>query len=95
MPIRPLYDRVIVRSLDVSKTTESGIVVYSPTADKPDHGEVVAVGDGHVLNDGTLRPLTVKVGDQVLFGKYDGSPISVDGEDLLVFLESQIIGIIS
>jgi chaperonin GroES len=93
MPIQPLYDRVIVRSLEKSQTTASGIVIPGVN-DRPDQGTVVAVGAGHVLQDGTQRPLTVKPGDQVIFDERSGAVVTVDGEELLVFLENELIGII-
>ena len=93
MPIQPLYDRVIVRSLEKSQTTLGGIVLPG-NSEQPDTGEVVAVGAGHVLADGTQKPLTVKPGDHVVFDQRSGAPIEVDGEELRVFLESEIIGIL-
>lgn len=93
MPIRPLYDRVLVRSTAQSSTTESGLVIPSGAAGRPDQGLVIAVGEGHFLTDGTLRELSVKVGDTVLFPPRSGQQVTVDGEEMLVFHESEIIGV--
>jgi chaperonin GroES len=94
MHIRPLYDRVVIKRIDHQRTTASGIVIPDTAAEKPEQGEVVAVGSGKVLQDGTTRALEVKVGDQVLFGKYAGQTVKVDGVELLVMREEDIMGII-
>ncbi len=94
MKIRPLHDRVIVKRLEEERTTASGIVIPDTVAEKPDQGEIMAVGTGKVLEDGSVRPLEVKVGDKVLFGKYAGQAVKVAGEELLVMREEDIIGIV-
>ena len=95
MKIRPLHDRVIVRRLEEERTSAGGIVIPDSAAEKPVQGEVVAVGNGKILENGEVRPLDVKVGDRVLFGKYGGSEIKIDGEELLVMREDDITGVIS
>ncbi len=94
MKIRPLHDRVIVKRLEEEKKTASGIVIPDSAAEKPDTGEVVAIGNGKVLEDGTVRALDVKAGDKVLFGKYSGQTVKVDGEELLVMREEDIMGVV-
>jgi chaperonin GroES len=94
MQIRPLYDRVIVKRIETQRTTASGIVIPDSAAEKPEQGEVVAVGGGRLLQDGTLRALQLKVGDQVLFGKYAGQTVKVDGEELLVMREEDVMGVL-
>ena len=91
--MRPLHDRVIVRR--APHVTASGIVIpESVTGDKPQQGEVVAVGPGKILDNGNIRKCDVKVGDKILFGKYSGTEVKVDGQDLLVMREEDIIGVI-
>ncbi|MFL9988018.1 co-chaperone GroES [Paraburkholderia sediminicola] len=94
MKIRPLYDRVIVKRIEQQRTTASGIVIPDSAAEKPEQGEVIAVGDGRLLQDGTRRPLQLNVGDQVLFGKYAGQTVKVDGEELLVMREEDVMGVL-
>lgn len=94
MKIRPLYDRVIVKRIEQQRTTASGIVIPDSAAEKPEQGEVVAVGTGRLLQDGTQRELQLKVGDQVLFGKYAGQTVKVDGEELLVMREEDVMGVL-
>ncbi|MCO4877143.1 co-chaperone GroES [Paraburkholderia caribensis] len=94
MQIRPLYDRVIVKRIETQRTTDSGIVIPDSVAEKPEQGEVIAVGSGRLLQDGTLRALQLKVGDQVLFGKYAGQTVKVDGEELLVMREEDVMGVL-
>ncbi|NNM81899.1 MAG: co-chaperone GroES [Burkholderiales bacterium] len=94
MKIRPLHDRVIVKRLEEERKTASGIVIPDAAAEKPDQGEVKAVGNGKILENGSVRPLTVKVGDRVLFGKYSGQAVKVEGEELLVMREEDIMGVI-
>ena len=93
MNIRPLHDRVIVRRLEEERTTPGGIVIPDTAAEKPMQGEVVAVGNGKLMDSGDLRALDVKAGDKVLFGKYSGTEVKVNGEDLLVMREDDIIGV--
>ena len=94
MKIRPLHDRVIVKRLEEERTSPGGIVIPDTAAEKPIQGKVVAVGKGKILEDGSVRPLDVKVGDKILFGKYSGTEVKVDGEDLLVMREEDIMAII-
>src|SRR3954454_15792451 len=94
MKIRPLHDRVVVKRLEEERKTASGIVIPDSAAEKPDQGEIVAVGRGKVGDDGNVRPLEVKVGDRVLFGKYSGQTVKVSGEELLVMREEDIMGVI-
>lgn len=94
MKIRPLHDRVIVKRLEEERKTASGIVIPDSAAEKPDQGEIVAVGNGKVLDDGSVRKLEVKVGDKVLFGKYAGQTVKVSGEELLVMREEDIMGVV-
>src|SRR5690606_2677020 len=94
MQIKPLYDRVVVRRLDAETTTKGGIVIPDKSAEKPTQGEVLAVGEGALLDNGALRALAVKVGDRVLFGQYAGTEVKLDGETYLVVRESDILAII-
>ncbi len=94
MKIRPLHDRVIVKRIEAERKTASGIVVPDTAAEKPDQGEVVAVGTGKIMDNGEVRKMAVKAGDRVLFGKYSGQTVKVDGEELLVMREEDIMGVI-
>ncbi len=94
MKIRPLYDRVVVRRMEEETTTPGGIVLPDSATEKPMQGEVVAVGRGKALENGEFRALDVKVGDKVLFGKYAGTEVKVDGEELLMMREDDLLGII-
>ena len=94
MKIRPLHDRVIVKRLEEERKTASGIVIPDAAAEKPDQGEVIAVGNGKIGDDGKVRPMNVKVGDQILFGKYSGQAFKMDGEEYLQMREDDIIGVI-
>ncbi len=94
MSIRPLHDRVLVRRLEDETTTAGGIVIPDNAKEKPSRGEVLAVGNGKHLDNGDVRPLDVKAGDKVLFGKYSGNEVKVEGEELLVMREDDIMGII-
>ena len=94
MKIRPVHDRVIVKRLEDERKTASGIVIPDSADEKPDQGEILAVGNGKAGDDGKIRPLDVKVGDKVLFGKYAGQSVKVHGEELLVMREEDIMGII-
>jgi chaperonin GroES len=94
MKIRPLHDRIIVKRLEEERKTASGIVIPDTAAEKPDQGEVVAIGKGKVQDDGKVRPLQVKVGDKILFGKYSGQTVKVQGEELLVMREEDVMGVI-
>lgn len=94
MAIRPLHDRILVRRLDEEKTTAGGIVIPDSASEKPSEGKVVAVGKGKLLDNGSLQALDVKAGDTVLFGKYSGTEVKVDGEELLVMREDDVMGIV-
>lgn len=94
MNIRPLHDRVIVKRLEEERTTASGIVIPDSATEKPDTGEVLATGIGKILDDGKVRPLDVKKGDKVLFGKYSGQTVKIEGEELLVMREEDIMGVL-
>ncbi len=94
MKIRPLHDRVIVRRKEEEKTSSGGIVIPDTAAEKPVRGEVVAVGHGKILENGEVRALDVKVGDKVLFGKYSGTEVKVENEELLVMREDDIVAIL-
>ena len=95
MKIRPLHDRVVVKRLEEERKSAGGIVIPDNVAEKPDQGEVVAVGNGKILEDGKVRPLDVKVGDRILFGKYSGTTVKVEGDELLVMREDDIMGVIA
>lgn len=94
MKIRPLHDRVVIRRMEEERKTAGGIVIPDSAAEKPVRGEVVAVGKGKILENGDVRALDVKVGDRVLFGKYSGTEVKVDGGDLLVMREDDIMAIV-
>jgi chaperonin GroES len=94
MKIRPLYDRVVVRRKEEEQKSAGGIVLPGSAKEKPNQGEVVAVGQGKVLENGEVRALTVKVGDQVVFGPYAGNNIKIDGDELIMLSETEIFGII-
>jgi len=95
MALRPLHDRVIIKRLDNERKTASGIVIPDSAAEKPDQGEVLAVGPGKKNEDGKLSPVDVKVGDKVLFGKYAGQTVKVDGEEVLVIREDEILAVVA
>ena len=94
MNIRPLHDRVIVKRVEEEKTSPGGIVIPDSATEKPVEGEVIAVGNGKLLDNGELRALDLKKGDKVLFGKYSGTEVKVSGEDYLVMREDDIMGVI-
>ena len=94
MKIRPLHDRVIVKRMEEERKTASGIVIPATAAEKPDQGEIIAVGTGKKDDQGKLIPLDVKVGDRVLFGKYAGQTVKVEGYELLVMREEDIMGVV-
>lgn len=93
--IKPLHDRVIVRRIEESAQTSGGIIIPDSAKEKPQEGEIIAVGEGKYKEDGTRQALDVKEGDRVLFGKYSGSEITLDGEELLMMREDEILGIIN
>ncbi|MEJ6540702.1 MAG: co-chaperone GroES [Halioglobus sp.] len=95
MKIRPLYDRVVVRRKEEETASAGGILLSGSAIEKPNQGEIVAVGDGKILDSGELRPLTVKVGDMIVFGQYAGSnTIEIDGEELIMMGESEIFAVV-
>ena len=94
MKFRPLQDRVVVRRIEAETKSSGGIIIPDTAKEKPIEGKVVAVGNGKVLEDGKVRPLEVKVGDRVLFGKYSGTEVKVDGEDRLIVREDDILGVL-
>jgi chaperonin GroES len=94
MKLRPLADRVIVKRIDSETKTASGIVIPDAAAEKPDQGEVLAVGPGRTNDKGDTKPLNVKVGDRVIFGKYSGQTVKVDGEELLVMKEDDLFAVV-
>ena len=94
MKIRPLHDRVIVRREEEERTSPGGIVIPDNATEKPIQGRIVSVGKGKILDGGDVRPLDVKVGDRVLFGKYSGTEVKLDGEELLVMREEDIMAVI-
>ena len=94
MKIRPLADRVVVKRVAEEEKTKGGIIIPDAAKEKPVEGEVIAVGNGKVLKDGSLQPLDVKVGDRVLFGKYSGTEVKIDGEERLIVREDDILGIL-
>jgi len=95
MKFRPLHDRVAVRRLEAEEKTAGGIIIPDTAKEKPHQGEVIAVGSGARSEDGKITPLDVKVGDKILFGKWSGTEVKIDGEDLLIMKESDIMGIIA
>ena len=94
MAFRPLHDRVLVRRIEAEEKTAGGIIIPDNAQEKPSEGEIVSVGSGAKAEDGTVTPLDVKAGDRVLFGKWSGTEVKLDGEDLLIMKESDIMGII-
>jgi chaperonin GroES len=94
MKIRPLHDRVVVRRMEEERTSAGGIVIPDSATEKPIQGEIVAVGNGKIMDNGDHRSLDVKVGDRVLFGKYSGTEVKLDGEELLVMREDDIMGVV-
>ncbi len=94
MKIRPLYDRVVVKRKAEEETSSGGIVLPGSAKEKPNQGEVVAVGEGKLLDSGETRPLALKVGDTVVFGQYSGNAIKIDGDELIIMSESEIYGVV-
>jgi chaperonin GroES len=93
--LTPLHDRILVRRVAQEEATRSGIVIPDAARDKPQEGEVIVVGKGKINDDGNVRPLNVRVGDRILFGKYAGSEIKLDGEELVIMREDEVLGILS
>jgi chaperonin GroES len=94
MKLRPLYDRILVRRLNTEEKTKGGIIIPDTAKEKPQEGKVMSVGKGKLLEDGSTRPLDVKVGDRILFGKYGGTEINIEGEEYLILREDEILAII-
>ena len=94
MAFRPLHDRVLVRRVEAEEKTAGGIIIPDPAKEKPQEGEIVAVGSGSKSEEGKVTPLDVKAGDRILFGKWSGTEVKVNGEDLLIMKESDILGIV-
>ena len=94
MKIKPLQDRLIVQRIDEEETTKGGIIIPDTAKEKPLEGKVVAVGKGKHLDDGSVRPLEVKEGDRILFGKYSGTEIKLEGEDYLILREDDVLGVV-
>ena len=94
MKFRPLHDRVLVRRIEAAEKTAGGIIIPDSAQEKPQEGEVVAIGTGTRAEDGTVTPLDLKAGDKILFGKWSGSEVKIDGEDLLIMKESDVLGIV-
>ena len=94
MNVKPLADRILVRRIEEQETRKGGIIIPDTAKEKPIEGEVIAVGNGKVNDEGKIRPLDVKVGDRVLFGKYSGTEVKLDGEEALILREDDIVGVI-
>ncbi|MFO1418958.1 MAG: co-chaperone GroES [Methylotetracoccus sp.] len=94
MKIRPLHDRIVVKRVEEEKTSPGGIVIPDSAKEKPIRGEVVAVGNGKLLDNGQVRALDIKVGDKVLFGKYSGTEVKIDGVDYLMLREDDVMGVL-
>ena len=94
MKFRPLQDRILIKRIDKEEKTSGGIIIPDTAKEKPQEGEVIAVGNGKRLDDGKVAPMDVKKGDRVLFGKYSGSEIKIDGEEHLILREEEILGIL-
>jgi len=94
MKIRPLYDRIVVKRIEEQETVRGGIIIPDSAKEKPQEGEVMAVGNGKRNDDGKLIPLDVKVGDRILFGKYSGNDIRVDGDEYMIMREDEVLGVL-
>ena len=94
MNIRPLHDRIIVRRLDEKEQTKGGIIIPDSAKEKPIEGEVIAIGNGKILEDGSVRKLDVKKGDKILFGKYSGTEVKIEGEEHLIMREDEVLAVI-
>jgi chaperonin GroES len=93
--VRPLHDRLVVRRIEEKETARGGIIIPDTAKEKPQEGEVLAVGNGKILDNGTKVPLDVKVGDKILFGKYSGTDIRLDGEDVLILREDEVLAVLA
>lgn len=94
MKVRPLHDKVLIQRLDSEETTKGGIIIPDSAKEKPQEGKVIAVGNGRFLEDGSIKPLDVKKGDNILFSKYGGTEIRIDGEDYLILSEEEILAVV-
>jgi chaperonin GroES len=94
MNLRPLHDKIIVKRIDAPQTTKGGIVIPDTAKEKPQEGEVIAVGKGRILEDGKVIPLEVKKGDRILFGKYGGNEVKIDGEEYIILDENDVLAVI-
>jgi chaperonin GroES len=95
MKVRPLHDRLVVRRIEEKDTVKGGIIIPDTAKEKPQEGEVLAVGNGKVLDNGTKVSLDVKVGDKILFGKYSGTDVKIDGEDVLILREEEVLAVLA
>jgi chaperonin GroES len=95
MKVRPLHDRLLVRRIEEKETAKGGIIIPDTAKEKPQQGEVLAVGNGKILENGTKLALDVKVGDKILFGKYTGSEVKIDGEDVLILREDEVLAVLA
>jgi len=95
MKVRPLHDRLVVRRIEEKETAKGGIIIPDTAKEKPQEGEVIAAGNGKVLENGTKVALDVKVGDKILFGKYSGTEIRIDGEDVLILREDEVLAVLA
>lgn len=95
LKIRPLHDRIVVRRIEEKETAKGGIIIPDTAKEKPQEGEVLAVGTGRILDDGKKLPLVVKVGDKILFGKYTGTEIKLEGEDVLILREDEVLAVLA
>ena len=94
MALKPLGDRIVVKTLDAKETTKSGLVLPDTAKEKPQEGKVIAVGTGRLLDDGAIKALEIKNGDRVLYGKYSGTEVSIEGEDYLILREDDVLAIV-
>ncbi|MGE5443252.1 MAG: co-chaperone GroES [Ignavibacteriales bacterium] len=94
MNVRPLHDKILIKRVDAAQTTKGGIIIPDTVKEKPQEGKVVAVGTGRILEDGRVIPLEVKAGDRVLFGKYGGTEIKLDGEEYIILDENEVLAVI-
>jgi chaperonin GroES len=95
MKVRPLYDRLLVRRIEEKETVKGGIIIPDTAKEKPQEGKVIAVGNGKILENGTKVPLDVKAGDKVLFGKYSGTDIKIDGKEVLILREDEVLAVLA
>jgi chaperonin GroES len=95
LKVRPLHDRLLVRRIEEKETAKGGIIIPDTAKEKPQEGEVLAAGNGKILDNGTKLPLDVKVGDKILFGKYSGTEIKIDGEDVLILREEEVLAVLA